>query len=352
MIYIIFVEFMRLQSAIEFLSTYGFVFIILTALLAVILFIALSGRSVIQSQCAGFTGFTCGFVGVYSNSTDYYTLVTLSLTNSQGVPVNITAGSITEGTITANAFCTPNFVYPGGETTCAAEFSGTSGIGQLLRGYYSVNANYCNNGIHEIPQGNCTSASVYSGSFLAQVTDRESEVFSVIAGVSANTVSLTPYGSISVPLVPQNYTIIQNGDWIASGYGGSTAYSFGTPGYVGRVFVGVNTMAFPQTVSQLNEIPSSIQPYNSLFSMAFTTLYVYSTQASEKIGVDDAMAVYYKPVASKTWNSLFGGTAWNGIVNTNGNIYSANVQLTPGMYNLAVVWSNVNFNGLQALNVS
>ena len=352
MIYIIFVEFMRLQSAIEFLSTYGFVFIILAALLALILFIATAGRSTIQPQCAGFTGFSCGFANIYSNFTNRYILATVSLTNSQSVPVNIISGSITEGTTTANAFCTPNFVYPGGETTCVAKFNGIDAIGQLLRGYYSVNAMYCNTGIFEISQGNCTSPSVYSGSFLAQVTDQEHEVFSVIAGVSANTVSLTPYGSISVPFVPQNYTIIQNGDWIASGTGGSMVYSFGTPGYAGRYFVGVNTVIFPSSMGQLNTIPSSGLPYNSLFSMAFTTLYVNKTQSSEKIGVDDAMAVYYKPVTSGTWISMFGNTAWSGVANTNGNTYTESVVLPPGMYNLAVVWSNVNFNGLQALNIS
>ncbi len=339
------------QSAIEFLSTYSFVFLILAGVLVLLVFLASSGTALVPAQCSSFGGVDCNFASFYTNGTEHYSLVTLGISNSGSVPINVIGMTVTRGAVTENAFCTPSFVYPGGQAVCAAQFSTVVVQGTMVNGYYSLSADYCNNGLSEILLNDCAAPATYTGSFSAQATYAETDLFGVIGAVGANTVTLAPYNSITVPFLPPSYSTIQNGEWIGTGSGGSVAYSFGTQSYIGSNYLGVNTLPFPASVSQLNDLPNANAPYNSLFSMAFTTLDIAVTQNSERIYTDNAMEVYYKPVTSGSWNSVFGGDAWTG-GSDDGGEHTGNVVLQPGMYNLAVVWSNTAANGLQALNIS
>ena len=58
---------MRAQSALEFLSTYGFLFTILAVVIVIVAFIAGSATSAIPGQCSSFAGPSCNFVMAYSN---------------------------------------------------------------------------------------------------------------------------------------------------------------------------------------------------------------------------------------------------------------------------------------------
>ena len=73
---------MKLQSAIEFLTTYGFVLIIIAALISLVFLVVGSARTEIPSACASFGGLDCNFLSFYSNVSSRYSVVTLSLSNS------------------------------------------------------------------------------------------------------------------------------------------------------------------------------------------------------------------------------------------------------------------------------
>ncbi len=343
------VKLMKLQSSIEFLSTYGFLFVVMAVALAIIIFLASSAQSNFTAQCAGYGGFVCSYSSYYSNLSSYYSLATVALESSQSVPLNITSFNATVGTTTVNGLCTPNFVYPGETVVCSVPFNGIMTLGTFVKGYYAVGAKYCNNAIGEIPLNNCTQAVTYTGSFLTESTAVGGVVFGVAVGQGANAISPITYNSISPPFLPGNYVLAQNGEWDVNGTGGNVIYSFSTNSYIGSGYLGTNAVAFPQSTAMLNNVTTCATSFTPLISMAFTTLYANANVNLEKIETTNAMALYYRPNGASTWNSFFGSNSWtsNGITG-----YTANTVLNPGLYNLESVWYTPCGQGLQALNIT
>src|SRR5574340_1101284 len=148
---------MRLQSSLEFLTTYSFLFLIIGVILSFLFFFASAPKSSIPSQCTAFSGPSCNLASYYVNLSQRYSVVSFSFTNPGPVPINVL--NITVLVNTANSFasgCIPNVVYPGGTFTCIAAMARTPSIGSQINGYYSYNALYCNSGIGNL-QNNCTS---------------------------------------------------------------------------------------------------------------------------------------------------------------------------------------------------
>lgn len=342
---------MKLQSAIEFLTTYGFVLIIIAALISLVFLVVGSARTEIPSACASFGGLDCNFLSFYSNVSSRYSVVTLSLSNSESVPINITNFTVQYRSSSAAGMCTPNFAYPGQIVICMAEFDGVSQEGLNVNGYYSIGARFCNSALSGISAANCTQPVTYRGSFFSEVTGQFSQPFGVtVATIGANTVQFSPYSDISPIFLPSGYTIVQNGDFVTYNPIGRAAYSFGATSYQGTTYLGTNTVGFPQTVDMLNATPSCSAPYNSVFSYAYTTLYVPSGDSAPSVYTTGPMEVYYRKSNAASWASGFGGTAWKS--QSAATQYTANTALGAGMYSIAIAWTGDCGQGLQAFNIS
>ena len=341
---------MRSQSSIEFLTTYGFLFLILAIVFSVLFFVAKAPTTSIQTSCTAFAGPTCNFADLYSNANSGYSVLTAVLANSQPVPINITGFSVIINSNTFTGNCTPTFLYPGQLATCAADnnvaYTGTGPID----GFYTLPALYCNSGSGSVSQANCTYEKVtYSGSFVARATSADSLIFSVAALQGPASQSLLPFSFIaSNPHLPPNYTITQNGDWVANVTGGTAAYAFTTTGAWGTSYLGYKPLPFPGSVSSLRSSEVACgAPYNSTLSVASTTMYISSADtANVAIETDDAMDVFYKVAQPGTvWQNVFGGAAWHGQGATQ---YGPNsISLSPGLYNVEVWWSNTCGGGGQ-----
>jgi hypothetical protein len=346
---------MRSQSSIEFLTTYGFLFLILAIVFSVLFFVAKAPATSIQTSCTAFAGPECSLAQLYANASAGYSVFTAMLANSQAVPINITSFSVTINSNTFTGNCTPTFLYPGQLATCAVEantvYTGTGPID----GFYQLPAKYCNSGFGGVSQANCTYDKVaYSGSFVVRPVSTESLVFSVAALQSPASQSLLPYSTIATdPHLPSNYTIVQNGDWVANVTGGTAAYSFTTTGGWATDYLGYKPLPFPSSVSSLrsSEVACSA-PYNTTLSVASTTLYVGATSsASVAIETDDAMEVFYKVAQPGTvWQNVFAGSAWRGQGATQ---YGPNtISLSPGLYSIEVWWANACGGGGQTFVLS
>ena len=339
---------MKMQSAIEFLSTYGFVFIVIAVVIAVIFFLATSAQTNFSVQCSGFGGFTCNYASYYTNRTYAYTVATISLSNSQSVPLNISNVSMTIGSTTVNGLCSPTFIYPGEVGICAAVFNSISSPGALVRGYYSVGAKYCNGGISSLRQGNCTQPVLYTGAFLAQTTSLRSVVFGAEVALGSGGAGLPSYASLEPMHIPTNFVIAQDGDWNTNGTSGNIIYSFGTSGYIGAGYLGTNAVAFPQSTSMLNNVSACSASASPMISMAYTTVYLHGTKNSESIETSNAMALYYD-TGSTPWTAILGSASWSshGLAQ-----YASSTAFGNGLYGIYVEWFSPCGQGLQALNIS
>ncbi len=343
--------FMKGQSAIEFLSTYAFLFIILGIVISILFYFATVPKATLPMQCSSFGGPNCNYIQYYTNTTAGYGYVLMSITNSQSAPINITNVTVEISNSKGVGVCNPSFLYPGQESTCLIPFSHPYAPQLTVRGFYSINAKYCNNGLNNIGENaNCTEPASYGGSFATTATTSKMYIFSVVAMQSPPIQQLSPYSS--VPTMPAGWTIEQNGDWIANS---SFSYSYGTASYLGSTYLGIKTKPFPISVSTLgnNNVHCSL-PYNSTLSLASTLFYLPAPASiTFNIETDDAMAVYYKGPNVPQWTSApgIGSSAWHGQGATK---YTSNtISLTAsGIYYVDIMWSNICTPGVQALNAS
>lgn len=341
---------MRSQSSIEFLTTYSFLFLLLGVAVGVIIFVAGAPSASVPSQCNSFAGPTCNFVQIYANQSAGYALVTFTITNSQGVPVNITGANVIIRSVTATGFCTPTFLYPGQSATCAANVQGTLGFTSLVQGFYTLNARFCNSGVSRLSQANCTFETVsYSGSFASVPVRTRAIVFSVIASQGPGTQQQLPFSVINnAPLQPNNYSILQNGFWATNVTSGTLAYAFaGTGAMLGGSYLGYTAKSYPQSLSSLsNPAISCVAPYNSVLSVASTTLYMSSSVTSSvSIETGGGMLVFYRAApAGNSWSFVPGSNGWSTAYLSQNQIattFAANsVALNTGFYNLEVMWTN------------
>lgn len=162
---------MKSQAALEFLTTYGFMFVLIGFALVIILFIATTASGYIPNQCSSVGGFNCNYVNFQSNASIRESVVTLLMTNAQSVPVEINAIVLNINNQTASGICGPQIVYPGATTSCAAIYPNTvKQFDSLVTGAYSINALLCNSGPSQLTASQCSSfvRVTYTGTFSTQ----------------------------------------------------------------------------------------------------------------------------------------------------------------------------------------
>jgi hypothetical protein len=159
----------RAQSAIEFLSVYGYVFLIIAIVVAVIALMINVPSSVLPSQCSFYSGFTCSQAALVKNTA--------------GAALIIQATDAQPGTVSTNAFnailnyrssatgaCTPQKVVQGQTIYCVANFSFTPVQTSVYAGTFDLYADYCAPAPQNVSTAPCmpNSNTVFGGSVRVQ----------------------------------------------------------------------------------------------------------------------------------------------------------------------------------------
>ncbi len=330
---------MRGQSSIEFLTTYSFMFLVLGIMLSLIIVASISQQNVESSSCTPFGGLNCNFVYLYSNNQNSYSVLSLSIVNSQSVPVNITNVSATISGTSYFGACNPSIPIPGQVSYCKIYMPLYVVNYNMLKGNYGINATFCGYNLYYQPSSSCTGATVhYSGSFIAQSLQNNFVILGASAGIVVPKTSQTPAFQ-SVPgnyLTGNNLLVREIGYWV----GGVSGYSFGTANYVGNTYIGEKTVLFPNSTNILNNnnVHCSAN-YNTTMSLAYTLFYARSAgTATVNSMAYSWMYTYYKSANSITWSDL--GTS--NTFSTSANTY----------YDVAIAWYNDCGAGLQAFNIT
>ncbi|MEM3781818.1 MAG: hypothetical protein QXT43_02570 [Candidatus Micrarchaeaceae archaeon] len=339
---------MRSQSSIEFLTTYGFMFIIIGVVISVLAFITFSPLVYSPSQCNSYAGLYCSAVQLYSNSTGHFSIVTLSLTNSGSVPVNLSNITVTVRGLSATGTCTPSIALPGQGIICLAQFASFSpAFASYVQGFYKVSADICNSGISSVYNGTCAYQSAnFSGSFEAPAEPSLAVPVSVLALQGSRSQQLAPYTGL--PYLP-NTSVVQSTYLLLNLSKKALQYAFGTPSYQGDIYLGQKVVPFPFAVNSLNNNNvdcSTPGRFNSTYSIFATTLFLPSVEVlNVSYAVDDRIIVLYKPSTSSSWSPV-PNAGWQG--SSTGNI----VHVGPGLYNLEIMWVNVCAPGVQVVKIS
>ena len=344
---------MKLQSSIEFLTTYSFLFLLIGIILSFLFFFASSPRAIIPTQCVQLGGPSCTAAIDYVNRTAGYSIITFGFVNSESVPINVTGISALVNT--ANSIsngCTPQVVLPGGTFTCIAVMQQTPSIGNLVNGFYTINGLYCNNALSGFPSSCASGTNVqYGGSFSVTAQPAKSLIFSVLVLQQTNTLQQVPPYILTPNAIPSGYARVQNGAWTSTQKG----FAFGTGAYQGSTQFGFKIAPFPPSVSVLNDNGISCSaPYNTLVSLASTVVYVPAAHiASPVVSVykDDGAEVYYQ-TNTKIWSNVINGAGWGGTPGGGSLGAQPAFTLTSGINYLSLAWYNSCADGAEIMGIA
>jgi hypothetical protein len=341
---------MKQQSAIEFLTVYGFVFMIIAIVIVIVFILASSPKNLIPSQCSSFGGPSCISTYLYTNQNSGYLLLTVLIENSEEVPINITNFSSTVSNYKGVGTCNPAILYPGQEAVCKSIINAAISQYNTVSGFYNMKAQFCDQNINNANAGcSITNTVNYTGSF----TQSASPIEPLILAITAARIIPNNKSSVAFQTSPQSYLqnnmkIIENGDLAGSltGY----MYTANSADFGGE-YLGFHALQYPSQISSLNNNASCKLPYNSTFSLA-SGIYYMKNAGSLKVSAFSAndIEVYYKPANAAAWSSIFNGAAWNGGGATQ---YGPDtVSVNSGFYDIVIASSSTCSYGIQGINVT
>ncbi len=157
----------------------------------------------------------------------------------------------------------------------------------------------------------------------------------------------------SPTVTPSSAVANQLGGWYSGIVGGDQQWNFATTGpilyYSGSFnhYFQAQPSFFPNTLSMLN----NNNPVLPVGYTAVTSMYLSGTYNFE-IAVDDDMEVYYRPISGGSWTQVFGGAAWPSGGEATTKYGPVSVTFTSGMYQIAVVYQNIEYAGVSEFSMS
>ena len=283
---------MKGQSAIEFISVYGFMLIIAALFIALIVLFAFAAQNSIKtSQCGSFGGFYCVSAQVVSNVVTRNSIVFFALDTQQSIPINVTGVNVIIDNGTYSGTCTPHVPTPEYPMNCTA-YTNFVRIGQQVIGSYTLNGRYCNSPLNNVLSGACTYQNViYSGSFSTYASSRLSLGYQNVQLVPAEVV-----GAVSGTFnFPQSVSVAPDG-----------AYAYVTNMFGGSGFFGYMSVISTSTNTVTGSINSNMNlPHGVSIAPSGTYAYVYNQNSF-------SYPPYIEAIDTAGGSGLYRVSAYNG----------------------------------------
>ena len=311
----------ELQSAMEYLLTYGWMILTL-AIILVTLFNVSSFRPATSFVCLGQPGFLCSKPSLSGSGA-----LTINLSySSYNYPITITglACNVTSSSKPPSVETTQLTVQPNQQAQLEFQCPITSSnIGStdsvFLWIYYST------------PFGSGLEQQFGKGVLAVQYSGIAWNVTTWTP--SSSSVQLLPYPDLtSNPASPAGVTTQNSLVWTSFVYQNEIGWGYSTDYHNHDIYNGIEISLFPTVPLSLDNAPCSGPPYASHGYTATTVLNMSGTYTFGIVS-DDGTEIFYKPVAGSSWTSLFGGTAWMGQPPT---YYTSQVTFSKGQYEIAV----------------
>lgn len=134
----------RGQSAIEFISVYGFALLIIGTMIALIAIFINVPKVTYHFGCTSYGGFECEDVAFSPNSITGHSSLYLFLSNRQPGIINISAfNAVVDNIMSTSGSCYPTRTIQGNTLTCVANMPINPKISAIYTGYFYIKADYC-----------------------------------------------------------------------------------------------------------------------------------------------------------------------------------------------------------------
>ena len=185
------------QSAVEFISTYAFVFLAIAVAIAILFIYSSIPKSTYPTQCQFFSGFSCATALFNSNSiSGKGSSLYIEGVDTQIGIVNVsTFNAVFAEQKSTSGYCAPSLLKQGETFFCVANFSSVPQVGTTQSTTFSIAGNYCAG-----PLGNRSETCAGSKNF----TFTGTQTSSIVNLSSASIQLLFSVVFISVPLTITN----------------------------------------------------------------------------------------------------------------------------------------------------
>ncbi len=184
----------RGQSAVEFLSVYGYVFLILGIVIAVAFLYSSVPSSIVPFQCNFYSGFQCTDAAIIYNSVSGVSSLVIVASMTQPGVVNVSSfNAVIQLSPTTKGYCLPQTAIAGQYVYCIANLTYTPTQSQIYSGTFTMLANYCAGFGTNVSSTPCSASTNYtfSGSYRVQPQPRTTTLNGIIA-LSPFTVNYVP----------------------------------------------------------------------------------------------------------------------------------------------------------------
>ena len=133
------------QSAMEFLMTYGYVFLIIAIVVAALVAFISIPKTTIPFSCNFYSGFACTDAALWNFGNNHVSLVIAAQDGMPGI-VNVTGFNafVNYRKNTGGGYCLPNNgILDGQYIYCIANFSFYASLQNIYQGTFNLSANYC-----------------------------------------------------------------------------------------------------------------------------------------------------------------------------------------------------------------
>lgn len=162
------------QSAIEFITTYSYVFLIIAVAFSILLLYFALPKTIVPLECNYYSGFSCvdASLVIRGVSGGGGSLVIVAQDNQEGIINVSTFNAVLNYKKSSTGYCLPSTVIDGQTIYCIANFTFTPNPSTVYQGSYSLYANYCGGGPSNISTTSCIASDtfVYSGNIRIQPT--------------------------------------------------------------------------------------------------------------------------------------------------------------------------------------
>ncbi len=334
------------QSAIEFLTTYGFIFLIIAITLSLLYLFINFPRTILPFNCTIFSGFNCNDA-IYTPNATVGSQLFIIVSDMMPGTLNITGfNAYMDFANSTSGYCAASIVTEGEKTYCIADISSAPRLGNMYSGTFKIIGNYCAQPLANITTPSCKGGNgyVYSGSINVQASKLN------IGGIYYIPITITNTQNAAVPAhfqeeVSFNPSLInplaERGDLgnIRFYYGGKEIYSWCESGCTSTSSDAIFWIRLPEAIP-----PSSSTVVDMYF---LPTLVDYSgIHAGEAPELTTPYAKYDNGANVFNFYDSFSGTSLNT------NIWDIGSQGTGalGTYNVSD-GVNTTANATSAINI-
>lgn len=177
----------KAQSAIEFLSTYSFSFLLIAIIMTILLLFSSLPKTTLPLQCSFYGGFSCLYTAFYNtaspNANSKASIVEVVASDTEPGVMNVSNFSTTiNNAQNISGYCEPRLLTAGSKVYCFSLFPSAVKLGSIYTTTFKIGVKYCASSPNMISNSSCPSPTplIFGGTASVQSSNTPAPVLVIV----------------------------------------------------------------------------------------------------------------------------------------------------------------------------